>query len=70
MMYAVFTVFLVLPVVAVALRLVSRRISRVNLWWDDWLILVALVVSTLSFVSRRLTVLGYCHFELRVLGRM
>lgn len=32
-----------LSAIAVALRLVSRRLSKVRLWWDDWLILIALV---------------------------
>ena len=52
-MYAIFSVCLVLPLIAVGLRLVARRISNLRLWWDDWLILVAtvgtgLVVSGVS----------------------
>ena len=29
--------------IAVALRFVSRRKERAHLWWDDWIILAALV---------------------------
>ncbi|KAL9600847.1 MAG: hypothetical protein Q9219_002889 [cf. Caloplaca sp. 3 TL-2023] len=50
MMYAVFSVFLVLPLIAVILRLLARRVSHVSLWWDDWLILVAAVIVILNFV--------------------
>ena len=34
---------LVLSFVAVALRLLARRLSGAGLWWDDWLIIAALV---------------------------
>ena len=33
----------VLATIAVILRFVSRRISKAQLWWDDWLIIIALV---------------------------
>lgn len=46
-MYAVFSVFLVLPLIAVGLRLLARRMSNLRLWWDDWLILVATVGTVL-----------------------
>ncbi|KAL8734015.1 MAG: hypothetical protein Q9166_001776 [cf. Caloplaca sp. 2 TL-2023] len=49
MMLAVFSVFLVLPLVAVTLRFLARRVSRVSLWWDDWLLLVASVIVILNF---------------------
>ena len=39
----IFTVFLVLPLIAVALRLIARRVSHVSLWWDDWLLIVSSV---------------------------
>lgn len=42
-MYAIFSIFFALPLLAVGLRLVARRVSNVRLWWDDWLILVATV---------------------------
>lgn len=34
---------IVLATIAVGARLVARRISVVNLWWDDYLIVLALV---------------------------
>ena len=40
---AIFTTFFILPVIAVGLRLLARRLNRLSLWWDDWLILVATV---------------------------
>lgn len=44
----------VLPVVAVALRFWSRYVNspvdkRSRFWWDDWLILIALVSSILTW---------------------
>ena len=39
----VFIIFTILPVIAVCLRLLARKTTRVSLWWDDYLILVALV---------------------------
>lgn len=44
-MYAIFSTFFALPLLAVALRLVARRVSHLRLWWDDWLILFAMVGS-------------------------
>ena len=43
MMIGVLTTFFILPVIAVGLRLLARRLTRMSLWWDDWLILVATV---------------------------
>ena len=34
---------LVIQIVAVAVRFVSRYLSRAGCWWDDWTILAALV---------------------------
>ena len=31
--------------IAVALRFLSRRLIRAQLWWDDWTILAALLVE-------------------------
>lgn len=42
-MYAIFSIFFVLPLVAVGLRLLARRMSDLRLWWDDWLIVAAAV---------------------------
>ena len=33
----------ILALVAVGLRLLSRRIKRTPLWWDDYMIIVAMV---------------------------
>ena len=51
-MYAIFSTFFALPLIAVALRLVARRMSHLRLWWDDWLILVA----TVSYLTEILVV--------------
>ena len=32
-----------LAVIAVVLRFTARKISKANFWWDDWLMIVALV---------------------------
>ena len=37
------SVMIALSAVAVALRLTARRLSKVRLRWDDWLVLIALV---------------------------
>jgi len=42
-MMGIFTTFLILPLIAVGLRILSRRLTRMELWWDDWLILIATV---------------------------
>ena len=39
----VFIVFTILPVIAVCLRVLARILMQVKLWWDDYLIFVALV---------------------------
>ncbi len=46
-----------LAAVTVLLRFVSRRLKRCPLWWDDWLILVALVWRHIrfTFAGRGLT---------------
>ena len=41
---------LILAILAVALRFISRRVSNAKFWWDDWLTLPALVsVSSSSY---------------------
>ena len=37
------SVMIALSAIAVALRFVSRRLSKAGLYWDDWLIFIALV---------------------------
>jgi hypothetical protein len=46
---------MVLSLVSVVLRMVSRKITRVALWWDDWLIFVALVRNLDLHTPRSLT---------------
>lgn len=41
--YAALGICHTLACVAVALRLYARRLKAQSLWWDDWLIVVALV---------------------------
>ena len=36
-----------MALVAVVLRLLSRRVVNLTLWWDDWLALLATVLSHL-----------------------
>ena len=40
-----------LSAIAVALRMVSRKISKARLRWDDWLILIALVNHPCAILS-------------------
>ena len=40
---AIFITLIPLSIVAVILRLISRRVARIRLWWDDYLTVVALV---------------------------
>lgn len=48
-LYAAYSSTYGLAVVAVALRLVSRTlISNVGLWWDDYIVCVALVCHLFS----------------------
>ena len=48
----IFIVFSTLPLIAVTLRILARRTKQMNLWWDDYLILVASVRSHLVTVNR------------------
>ena len=41
----IYTVLIPSAIVAVILRLVSRRVARMRVWWDDYLTLVALVFA-------------------------
>lgn len=43
--YAVVITVSVLCTIAVALRFLSRRLVKAVLWWDDWIILAALLVE-------------------------
>ena len=44
---ASFVVSLFLAYSAIVLRLISRRLSRTRLGWDDWIIVLSLVSSLL-----------------------
>ena len=39
----VLVTLIVLSITSVILRVVARKISKINLWWDDYLIIMALV---------------------------
>ena len=45
---------LVLSTTAVALRLIARRYLHVNLWWDDYLAILAMVCASGGWKSIRL----------------
>ncbi|KAL2800951.1 hypothetical protein BJX66DRAFT_104232 [Aspergillus keveii] len=54
------TIVTVVPAtIAVALRFVSRYISRAGFWWDDWVIAVSLVVNWAMGITRWVQVLEY-----------
>ena len=44
----IFITFSILPLFAVALRVLARRLKRTDLWWDDYLLLSASVRSDLT----------------------
>ena len=48
-------IFMALSIVAVALRLISRRIARTKLWWDDYFVIASLVRSILAQRLRNCT---------------
>ena len=52
---AVCSVMIALSAIAVGLRLTARRLSKVRLRWDDWLILIALVNRPLAVPSDHAT---------------
>ena len=41
-------------VLVVVLRLLARRVSKAGYWWDDWIIIIAMVECTHSKVRARL----------------
>ncbi|KAJ0426095.1 hypothetical protein BJY00DRAFT_124647 [Aspergillus carlsbadensis] len=54
------TIVTIVPAtIAVALRFVSRYISRAGFWWDDWVIAVSLVVNWGMDITRWIQVLEY-----------
>ncbi|KAL8783230.1 MAG: hypothetical protein Q9213_004794 [Squamulea squamosa] len=48
-LFALYTVFFVLALLATGFRLLSRRTARLSLWWDDYLILFATVVHSIGY---------------------
>ena len=62
-------VLIAISTVAVALRFLSRMVSKAGLWWDDWTMLAAMVrvLTTLPCRMRRLIatvfLLGCAHLH-------
>ena len=48
-LYVVFTVFIVVDVVATSLRLLARKLARLNLWWDDYFLFIATALQTAGY---------------------
>ena len=46
--FAVNVVFLTLPTIATGLRLITRKVIRLNLQADDWFIVAALIMSFIT----------------------
>ena len=42
-LYAAAIITWILALIAVALRFTARRLTHLHLWYDDWLVVVALV---------------------------
>ena len=45
---------LILSSLFVALRFLGRRVEHVSWWWDDWTILISLVLFAVSFATDRI----------------
>ena len=41
-----------LAVVSIVLRFTARRLTHAPFWWDDWLMIPAIVCSAISKVGR------------------
>jgi len=48
---AVSAVLIAISTIAVILRFLSRMVSKAGLWWDDWLIVGAMVRSDGNFAG-------------------
>lgn len=44
----------ILSVVTVTVRIISRRMRRQKLWWDDWLCIISMV-SQITYSTSRLS---------------
>ena len=42
----------ILAVIAISLRFIARRLTRLPYWWDDWLMLPAIVCWSECSISR------------------
>ena len=49
---AVSVVLIVITAVTVTLRFVSRWVSKAGMWWDDWMILAAMVWAKTPYFQR------------------
>lgn len=47
---AVIGVILALAITTVALRFYVRRLTKAGIWWDDWLILAALITALATVI--------------------
>lgn len=43
---------LIISTLAVILRLLTRRLFDAKLWWDDYIVVLALVFASLAFSSQ------------------
>ncbi|RWA06756.1 hypothetical protein EKO27_g8352 [Xylaria grammica] len=65
--YAACIISIVAAYIAVSLRLWGRRLRSQNLWWDDYLCLVALfLVSVFTAIALYVTVLGLGRWTIKV----
>ena len=61
LLLGVLITLIALSIIIVALRFLTRRLSGAGYWWDDWLILAALVRAKKSTGKERITLLTYPH---------
>ena len=59
----------ILALIAINLRFVSRRLSRAPFWWDDWLMIPAIVSYRIATLSKTFIDCNtdFCwHYVLRI----
>ncbi|KAL4782051.1 hypothetical protein BJX76DRAFT_359303 [Aspergillus varians] len=59
MLWAGTIVTVVSATVAVGLRFLSRYIAKAKLWWDDWVIVVSLIINWTMAITRWMQVLKF-----------
>ena len=60
---AIFALFF--STIAVLLRCISRKLSKASFWWDDWIIIISLVLSPhFLFLRLRLSNNGDVAFHM------